>query len=118
MRIIIAEDDDINRELIKEILVDEGYEVLTAFDGQQLIKIALENKPDLIITDIQMPNTTGDTMIAMIEEFEELSNVPIIVMTGLNPNDFKNLGVSKDIDVLFKPVNIEKLKELIAKFKK
>jgi len=118
MKILIAEDDDINRELIKEVLSSIGYEVIDVCDGVELIKIAIESKPDLIITDIQMPNMRGDTMISMIEEYEVLASTPIIVMTGMPENEFKKLGVSKDINVLFKPVDIDKLKELVSKFSK
>lgn len=118
MKILIAEDDDINRELIKEVLEGDGYDVVCASDGQELITLALSNKPDLIITDIQMPNMSGDTMIAMIEEYDDLVKTPIIVMTGMSEKDFKGLGVSKDINVIFKPVNIEKLKEIVLKYKK
>lgn len=116
MKILIAEDDDINRELITEILKMEGYDVIAASDGMELVKNALESKPDLIITDIQMPNMTGDTMIAMLENYPDLAPIPIIVMTGLSEKDFKNLGVSKDIPVIFKPIDIAQLKETIRKF--
>ncbi|MEW6012028.1 MAG: response regulator [Elusimicrobiota bacterium] len=118
MKILIAEDDDINRELITEVLKSDGHEVTAVCDGTELIKIALDSKPDLIITDMQMPGMSGDTMISMIEEYEELASVPIIVMTGMGEVEFKKLGVSKDINVLFKPVNMSKLKEFVLKFKK
>lgn len=118
MRIIVAEDDDINRELVCEILSSEGYDVIPVCDGQELIAKALETKPDLIITDIQMPNIPGDTTIAMIEEYDDLVTVPIIVMTGLSEADYKKLGVSNDIDVLFKPISPEKLIQTVKKYSK
>jgi CheY-like chemotaxis protein len=118
MKILVAEDDDINRSLISEILSDEGYNVISVCDGEEMIKTALSDKPDLIITDIQMPNMSGDTIIAMIEEYNDLADIPIIVMTGMSENDFKKLGVSIDRKVMFKPINIEELKKLVVTYKK
>ncbi len=118
MKILIAEDEDFNRELLKEFLTNEGYEVLAASDGQKLIEIALKNKPDLIITDIQMPNISGDTMITMIEEYEDLSDIPIIVTTGIGEKNYKNLGMTRNIEVIFKPIDLEKLKSVIKKYVK
>jgi CheY-like chemotaxis protein len=118
MRILVAEDDDINRELVCEVLKDEGYEVVGAINGMELIKNALEKKPDIIITDIQMPEMRGDTTIAMIESYEELASIPIIIMTGMDPKEFDKLGVSKDIKVLFKPINISELKSIVKDYTK
>ncbi|MEF3279398.1 MAG: response regulator [Elusimicrobiota bacterium] len=118
MRILVAEDDDINRELITEILTSEGHEVIGVSDGQELIKTSLSYKPDLILTDIQMPNMSGDTMIAMIEEYDDLVKTPVVIMTGMGETEFKKLGISKDINVIFKPINVEKLKEIISKLAK
>jgi len=116
MRIIVAEDDDINRELILEVLSDEGYEVIGASNGIELIKYALEKKPDLIITDIQMPNMSGDTTVAMIESYNDLASVPIIIMTGMSRQDFNKLGISRDIKVLFKPLDLSELKNLVKSY--
>jgi CheY-like chemotaxis protein len=116
MRIIVAEDDDINRELILEVLRDEGYEVIGASNGIELIKYALEKKPDLIITDIQMPNMSGDTTVSMIESYNDLASVPIIIMTGMSRQDFNKLGISRDIKVLFKPLDLSELKNLVKSY--
>jgi CheY-like chemotaxis protein len=116
MRIIVAEDDDINRELILEVLSDEGYEVIGASNGIELIKYALEKKPDLIITDIQMPNMSGDTTVSMIESYNDLASVPIIIMTGMSRQDFNKLGISRDIKVLFKPLDLSELKNLVKSY--
>jgi len=116
MRIIVAEDDDdINRELILEVLSDEGYEVIGASNGIELIKYALEKKPDLIITDIQMPNMSGDTTVAMIESYNDLASVPII-MTGMSRQDFNKFGISRDIKVSFKPLDLSELKNLVKSY--
>lgn len=116
MKILIADDEEILRELLKETLTKEGYNVITASDGKELIKLALEDKPDLIITDIQMPNISGDTVIAMIEEYEDLSQIPVIIITGMSETTFKQLGVSRSIEVVTKPIDLEKLKFLISKY--
>ncbi|MCX7647098.1 MAG: response regulator, partial [Elusimicrobiales bacterium] len=63
MKILIAEDDDINRELITEVLKSDGHDVTAVCDGMELIKIALDSKPDLIITDMQMPVMNGTELL-------------------------------------------------------
>lgn len=118
MRILVAEDDDINRELIKEILLGEGHEVVAVCDGQEMIARAMEIKPDLIITDIQMPNISGDTTISMINEYDDLVGIPVIVMTGLSKIEYDRLGLDKNIDVIFKPVDSDKLLRAVRKFNK
>ncbi|MGC9070894.1 MAG: response regulator [Elusimicrobiales bacterium] len=118
MKILLAEDDDINRQLMYEILSCEGYEVIAVCDGQEMISKALESKPDLIITDIQMPNISGDTTIAMISEYESLADIPVIVVTGLSRIEFERLGLARDIDVIFKPVNSVELIEIVRKYTK
>lgn len=118
MKILVAEDDDINRELIKEVLLSEGYEVIAVSDGQDMIEIALQFKPDLIITDIQMPNMSGDTTIAMIREYDDLVKVPVIVMTGLSKVEYDRLGIPKDVNVIFKPVDTFKLIDTVKKILK
>ena len=118
MKILVAEDDDINRQLIKEILLSEGYEVIDVCDGQEMISQAINNKPDLIITDIQMPNMRGDTTIAMINEYDELVGVPVIVMTGLSKIEYERLGLDRNIDVIFKPIDVNKLIQVVKKFAK
>lgn len=118
MRILVAEDDEIHREIICEILSQEGHSVISVDNGEDLIKFALEDKPQLIITDIRMPKVSGDAVVAMIKEHKELSDIPVIVTTGISPQQVWFLGIPQDVMVLFKPIEPQKLKEVISKYAK
>lgn len=118
MKILIAEDDETLRNLLISFLEEEGHEAQSASDGIELVKLALENKPDLIFTDLNMPNMSGDTMIAMIESYSALNSIPIVVISGTPQNEIKDMGLSKDIPVLSKPLNFEKISAELEKIKK
>src|SRR5688500_7588558 len=79
-RILIVEDDPNQRMLYQEELSDEGYEVLTACDGREGLAVARENKPDLVILDINMPVMDGlDTLNQLLETNP---TVPTIINTA------------------------------------
>jgi CheY-like chemotaxis protein len=120
--ILIIDDDENMCDLLSRMLLLDKHFVSVAQDGEHALKIYGQCKPDLIITDIMMPNKNGiDFMI----ELENLGNdVPIIAMSG-NPNTFLEGGdlmpplVSAEIlgakAVLYKPFNQAKLKNAIQK---
>jgi len=118
VKIYIAEDDDILRQMLKEFLIDEGYEVKDFSNGFDLVEYSLKEKPDLIITDIQMPQMQGDSMIAMIEAYPELAPIPVIVISGMPDKELKILGIPLEVPIMSKPFDFEKLKQAIEKYKK
>jgi len=118
MRILIAEDDELVRKLLTSFLNEEGHETKSASNGMELIKLALKKKPDLIFTDLHMPNMNGDTMIAMIEMYPVLSGIPMVVITGATKNEIKNMALNRDIPVLSKPPDFEKISMELERIKK
>lgn len=113
MHILVAEDNISYGQLIKKFLEGLGYEVATASDGQDLIRLAMEKKPDLIITDLHMPNMSGDTMISMINHHPDLCETPIIIVTGISKQEVEEMALNSNIPLLYKPVDFNKLaKEL------
>lgn len=109
MKILIADDDKLSVELLSEHLKESNYTVITTYDGEELIKTALTEKPDLIITDIHMPKLKGDTTIAMMEHYRELQNIPVIVLTATPEHEIYSLGLPFDVPVILKPVDFAKL---------
>jgi two-component system response regulator ResD len=81
-RILVAEDDDDTRELMRRTLERRGYEVTTAADGVEAYELAVRLRPDLIITDIQMPAADGAHLVRRVRDTSELLATPIIVTTG------------------------------------
>ncbi|HEU6455990.1 MAG TPA: EAL domain-containing protein [Roseateles sp.] len=82
MKILIAEDDENSRLLLESILISLGHTVLSAADGKQAWQLALDEKPDFVITDILMPGMDGFELCRRIRRIESLKQVPIIVYSA------------------------------------
>ena len=80
--ILVVEDDDVARELMRRVLERRGYMVVTAEDGIQGYEQAVSTLPRLIITDINMPGADGVHLVRRIRDTEALADVPILVTTG------------------------------------
>lgn len=114
--ILVAEDDNINFALIKKILNSANYNVIRACDGVEAIKIAQENEDiDLILMDIKMPNLNGYEAYIKIREFN--SQIPIIAQTSYSfPEEIERIKQIGFSDFISKPLNKEKLLELVGKY--
>jgi CheY-like chemotaxis protein len=89
-KILIVEDDFDTRYVLSLILKSEGYEVATAADGECALAVMLEDRPDLIITDIHMPRLNGVELTRRIRLKEETSAIPILAITAYGPMTMKN----------------------------
>jgi diguanylate cyclase (GGDEF)-like protein len=111
--VLYVEDDRQTRELYSENLKKRVKELYTAEDGHEGFNKYLEEKPDIIITDIQMPSSTGIEMARKIREIDE--NIPIIVTTAYNTVELLTESLHLDISgYLVKPINN---KQLLSKLK-
>ena len=81
-KILVIEDDDVMRELMRMSLEQNGYEVATAEDGVRGYDTALFIKPDLIVTDIQMPGADGIHVVRRVRDTSLLEKTPILVTTA------------------------------------
>ena len=81
-RILVIEDDDETRELLRMALEKRGYQVAVAEDGVRGYDTALFLKPDLIVTDIQMPGADGIQVVRRVRDTASLENTPILVTTA------------------------------------
>ena len=108
--ILIAEDNETNINTLYDFLLSKHYRLSVARNGQEAIDLALENKPDIILMDIQMPKVTGLEAIARIRANPSLANIPIIALTALAmPGDRErclNIGAN---EYMAKPVSLRKL---------
>ncbi len=113
-KILIVEDEADTREAISRFLTRKGYTVFQAPDGQEAWEIFLENLPDLIITDIIMPNMDGNRFIKKIRDTATGKKIPIIVVTiRKNMVDyFETIGVD---DFIAKPCTPEDILASVRK---
>ena len=88
-RVLIADDDKQMREMLSELLADEGYEVANACDGAEAISLLREQPTDLLITDIIMPNQEGvETIRIVSSDFPETKIIAISGGGRLGPDSF------------------------------
>ena len=80
--ILVIEDDDVGRELMRLALERRGYRVIVAENGLRGYEEAVAVKPDLIVTDIKMPAADGVHLVRRVRDTMELAETPILVTTG------------------------------------
>mgnify|MGYP003292631790 CR=1 FL=1 len=123
-RVLVAEDNELNREIIKDILEDEGIIVELAVDGLEAVDKIKHSEPgdfDFVLMDIQMPNLDGYEATKLIRglDCKPLAEIPIIAMTANAFEEDKKKALSVGMNAhLAKPVNIPKLMDTITTFLK
>lgn len=89
-KILVVEDDFDTRYVLSLILRTEGYEVVTAADGECALAVAQGERPDLIITDINMPRLNGVELTRRLKLGQETSAIPVLAITAYGPMTVKN----------------------------
>ena len=108
MKILVVDDEKLLVKGIKFNLENEGYQVLTAYDGASAVELARQETLDLIILDLMMPGLSGSEACMKIREF---SDVPIIMLTARSEDADKIMGFACGADdYVTKPFNILELK--------
>ena len=80
--ILIVEDNDLNMKLFHDLLEAHGYATLQTKDGMEALKIAREQRPDLILMDIQLPEVSGLEVTKWIKEDDDLRSIPVVAVTA------------------------------------
>src|SRR6516225_3283793 len=81
-RILVVEDTEDNSQIIRDLLSSVGYELIEAADGAEGVALAQQERPDLILMDIQLPEIDGYEATRRIRDIPELAKVPIIAVTS------------------------------------
>jgi two-component system cell cycle response regulator DivK len=81
-RILVIEDQEDNRAILRDLLTSTGYEVLEAVNGEEGVRMAAAHPPDLILMDIQLPVLDGYEATRRIKAQEQLRAIPIIAVTS------------------------------------
>lgn len=97
-KIMLVEDDKSLREIYSIRLVAEGYEVVSAGDGEEALAIAVQQKPDLILSDVMMPKISGFDMLDILRSTPETKNIKVIMMTALSSDEQRQRGESLGAD--------------------
>lgn len=107
-KVLIVEDNALNRKLFKDILDANGFETLEATDGSEAITITTTESPDLIIMDMQLPEICGQEAAQWIKANPELRHIPIIAVTAFAMRGDEARFLNSGVDAyLPKPISIE-----------
>ena len=97
-KIMLVEDDKSLREIYSIRLVAEGYDIVSAGDGEEALALAVQEKPELIISDVMMPKISGFDMLDILRSTPETSNIKVIMMTALSSDDQRMRGENLGAD--------------------
>lgn len=113
-RILLVEDNDLNRQMLDDYLVFCGYQVLSIADGYGFFHVLADFKPHLILLDLRLPDIDGYTLLEQIQQGTEWQHIPVIVVSAfafrVDQQRALNLGVRR---YFVKPVNLTDLKQAI-----
>ncbi len=106
--VMVVDDEEIVVEISKRKLMERGYDVLVALDGEQALEVLKSKIPDLILLDIQMPKMNGYTFVMEKNKVPEYVNIPVIVLTAYGEMEplLKRHGISS---YLLKPLKLQEL---------
>lgn len=115
--ILFIEDESALQKTVGEILKQEGYEVISALDGEVGLKLAQRKIPDLILLDLVLPKLHGFKVLKKLKENSETKNIPVIVLTNLEGIEDIDRAIELGAQSYLVKAQYE-LKELVEKVKK
>ncbi|MDX2028591.1 MAG: response regulator [Alphaproteobacteria bacterium] len=106
--VLIVEDNDLNMKLFRDLLEAHDYRTLHTRDGMEVIPLARQHKPDLIIMDIQLPEVSGLEVTKWLKADDELKSIPVIAVTAFAmKGDEEKIRAGGCEDYLAKPIAVQ-----------
>lgn len=115
-KVLIVEDNELNMKLFEDLLGAHGYDTIKTRDGGQVLEIAREQKPDLIIMDIQLPEVSGLEVTQWLKSDHELRAIPVIAVTAFAmKGDEDKIRQGGCEDYVSKPISITDFMQVVQK---
>ncbi len=116
-KVLIVEDNELNMKLFHDLLEAHGISTVQTKDGYNVLKLAREEKPDLILMDIQLPEISGLDVTRWLKEDEELRVIPVIAVTAFAmKGDEQKIREGGCEDYISKPISVTKFLETVQKY--
>jgi len=116
-RVLVVDDELYIRNILDFSLGSEGFEVVTAADGEEALKKALDLVPDLIVLDVMMPKIDGFEVCRAVKAKGETKHIPVILLTARDSDKDRDKGQEVKCDAyITKPFSPNKLAETIHEF--
>jgi DNA-binding response OmpR family regulator len=113
-KILIAEDSADGREMLTILLALKGYDVVSAENGIEAVEVALANRPDLILIDLELPKLNGIDVTRNLRRHANLKDIPIIIVTGHDPVRHRQTALEAGCtDYLLKPIDFDRLDTIL-----
>jgi two-component system cell cycle response regulator DivK len=109
-KVLVAEDNPVNRELLRELLENRGYSVIEACNGQEALDMVQQGQPDLLLLDIGMPVLDGFAVMRRLRENPKLATLPVLAVTAYAMRDDRDKALNAGFDgYISKPINARDL---------
>ena len=116
-RILIVEDDRLCLIVLRQLLTAQGHEILQASEGRDAFARARNERPDLILMDITLPDISGLDATRLLKNDDQTKNIPIIAVTAFISSEYEIKALESGCDAyISKPVNIDKLLRTVEFF--
>lgn len=116
-RILIVEDNDLNLKLFRDLLTAHGYDTIETKEGLEAIKLTKDEKPDLILMDIQLPEVSGLDVTRRLKSDSTISDIPIIAVTAFAMKDDEEKILSAGCEAyISKPISIVPFLNTVRRF--
>jgi two-component system cell cycle response regulator DivK len=115
-RILVVEDNPKNLKLVRDVLTFSGFEVIEATCGEDGVRLAQEERPDLILMDLQLPGIDGREALRQIREVKE-QHVPVVAVTASAMTEDRELAFESGFDgYVEKPISVRALPQQVRDF--
>ena len=115
-KILVVDDETVIVEVLRDLLSENGYQIVTAMDGMQATMQAVKYKPDLILLDISMPAGGGTAVYNRLKQSPDTQSIPVIFLTAMPPADLaQKLPFAENVTVFRKPFKQKDLLDLVHK---
>ena len=116
-RILIVEDNELNKKLFRDILEANGYKTFHTADGLEVLDLARKNKPDLILMDIQLPEVSGLEITGWLKKDAELKAIPVVALTAFAmKGDEEKIRAGGCEGYISKPISVAPFLATVKKF--
>ena len=115
-KILLVEDNERNRKLVRTILEFRGYEVIECEDGTPSLELARQHKPALVLMDIQLPTMDGITALARLRADPETSAIPVVAVTAsVTPGERERVVAAGFNGYVAKPIDVSTFGDMVDK---
>jgi CheY-like chemotaxis protein len=117
--VLLVEDTEDNRFMMRRLLEMTGYRVVEAMNGEEAVKLAQAESPNLILMDLSLPVIDGLAATRLIRKLPKFKSTPIIAVSAHDTSDFQSEAIEAGCDsYVTKPIDFAELEQLIAKLLK